>query len=82
MEGFNIRTIFGTPFQRNAKLTYMMHMNQSVSSLWGLTFPVSFKNSASTVIPPPKDLPLSYKCLLQNDVCIKIAWIHLATSNP
>jgi hypothetical protein len=32
-EGFSIH--IGTPFRRKAKLTYMTHMNQVVSSLWG-----------------------------------------------
>jgi hypothetical protein len=67
-EGFSIHTLFGFPFQRKEELTYMTHRNQVVSSLWGLTFPVSFKKSESTVSPPPppKDLSQSYKCLLQN----------------
>jgi hypothetical protein len=51
-EGFSIGTIFGTPFQRKAKMTYMPHMNQVVISLWGLKFPISFKKSKSTVISP------------------------------
>ena len=44
-EGFSIRTIFGIPFQRKAKLTYMPHLVTVVSNLWGISFPVSFNKS-------------------------------------
>jgi hypothetical protein len=52
VEGFSSRTVFCTPFHRKAKLTYMLHMNKVVSSLWGLIFPFSFKKYESTVISP------------------------------
>jgi hypothetical protein len=51
-EAFSIRTIFGTPFQRKEKLTYMPYMNQVVIHLWCLAFTVSFKKSESTINSP------------------------------
>jgi hypothetical protein len=42
---FSVHTIFGTPFQRKSKLTYMPHLGLVVSNIWGISFPFLFKKS-------------------------------------
>ena len=44
-DNITVRTIFGTPFHRAAKLTYQPHVSSVSSSLWGISFPIAFKKT-------------------------------------